>query len=435
MPVNTSAIDSIINAYLRGAQLRGEREDRANQIKLQNEASIQRREKDFLDRQDEQRRLDMENKRWEAQNAMAQAAHKLQVANAKQQISEGIVRTGITPPGFTKTPVPGTEENVQANVAGFTDKLNSLMPMYTSLPTENRFQNPELGVDVQLPTPEKFADQQAEVQRRIQKPKIEAKRAEQLTAGQIAHQKMVDQAVIQDTLNEKEFNRRKVLADEKAKEDYKRAIEVARIRAASVKDPTERESMKPIDPEFVQQNYNKGVRLGMTRKEAYDAVNANGGIPNRKLSNAEVNDLTALSIIEESALEAQKAIEAAGGFDKVFSGNPFAGALKEVGAKASGTLDPKLEKVRSLLGKMATTAVHKEFGSAFTATEKGLITSYVAFPSFWQRPSAVKENLENAIREARSVRARIQTGTALENRNARRPGDIDPTAIRPRGAQ
>lgn len=125
----------------------------------------------------------------------AQALHNMQIMSEEQKIATGAAQTGIMPPGVGSSPIP---VGGSVNLPGI-----GQIPIPPQVAAGNTVSFPS-GHTIDIPTPQVFAQQQADIARITNKPAEEAKTREQaaVQAAETERQLKVGQQGFQQRLQE-----------------------------------------------------------------------------------------------------------------------------------------------------------------------------------------------------------------------------------------
>jgi hypothetical protein len=206
----------VIDNILKGLQLADQRRFRQAELeqqKLDRDESSKRYSEEVKHRQAE---LKERQHQFDVTSKAAKALHDLTITQEKQKLSEGLLK-GIPIPGattqpaapFTTSGIPSIENLNQANQVSQDYQLHTL-------PIQDSNGNP---IQVTLPRPEVFAEQQANIQRKLNEPeteqKIEVARAAE--AERLKRQQELDQSNFLRTLVTQQFedkrNKERIEAD------------------------------------------------------------------------------------------------------------------------------------------------------------------------------------------------------------------------------
>ena len=410
MPVDTSAINTILNAYAQGMQLRQNREAQAfNQQRAIAQQNLQREQLEEETKRHEaalkfqEAKFKADQERLQAQDKMAASQHKLSMIAAKSNIAQHIQSTGITPPGFKR------------ELAGMDPDTDSVYYKYSS--------EEDPSFSVVLPSGITHAREVAAQQREIMKPKMEFE-AQKATAD-LTREAFKQAATHQSKrLVEQERTKRQ---EEHDKREYTKAITAASIRARAAKTPAAKaaaEDEKPLSQEEIvtlnRVNPGANLQMGAKRKDA------KGLMAGHKLTASQEKDKEFLDSIEEAAMQLQPEIDKNKDY---FAGASIGGTLSELKRKALGGNKQSTARMRAILGRLTAVVGNKFFGASFTGGEDERIRAFVPRETKDQDFESVKANLEELINFTRQTRARM-FGTA-----AAASSKIDKAASKYGGAQ
>lgn len=398
MPVDTSAINTILGAYAQGAQLKQRKDDAAMQnqrdieaqklAKARLEAEIKQNEA-ALKKAEERFKADQEFKK--KQQEMATASHKLSVIGARAQIAEHIQKSGVTPPGFKR------------ELAGVDPDSDSIYYKYSS--------EEDPSLNVVLPSGITYARQQAAAQEEAMRPQREFEAQKATARAQLEAQKLVGQHQSKMLVEEAKTVRQR----ESDQKRYDAMREVANIRARAAKNPAAKaaaEYDKPLSLTEIDAlnnaNPDKKLQFGATRR---DAVGLNVEAKTKETEGAR-KDREYLDKIEETAEQAKKLITSNKEFKEYFAGKGASGALKELGRRWESKTTQNLAKARALLGQLTAIIGNKNFGASFTGNEKEILRTFVPGETRSQIYEEVITQLDLLLENARKTRAITLGGKA-----------------------
>lgn len=205
MPVDVSPINTIIQAYQTGVA----RRQQAEQFKQEQE----------LKRQQLEQEAELQKQNLERQALAQKATQKYQEADLAlkkatlgQNIQQQTLQSGVTPAGY---------------------EVKNINPDFFGESANITYQNPLTGEQFTVPDTRSYFQQQAENQRIALQPQTEAKQI-------IEAAKQQAEQIRQEAIKNKDLERAVALEGYKAQlqslksaEDYKRAIDVAKIKAAA----------------------------------------------------------------------------------------------------------------------------------------------------------------------------------------------------------
>lgn len=402
MPVDTSAINTILGAYAQGAQIRQRREAQkfaeqeaiAQQtLRRQQFEEETKRQEAALKLQEERDKATQEFRK--KQQEMQSAQQKVSMIGAKAQIAEHIQKSGITPPGFKR------------ELAGMLPDTDEVYYKYTSEDDPN--------FNVVLPSGITHARQVAAQQREIMQPKMEFEAQKSTQRLQLEADKLNAQHQSKMLVEEERTKRAREAADAK----YKRDLEVARVRASSAKSPAakaEAELDKPLSPSDIadlnRANPDKQLAYGAKRRDAV-GMRVEG-----KLTAAAQEDLRTLDEVEIAGKKLETLLSKNEGlFKDYFAGKGIGGRVKEIGRKFEGATKEELAEARRLIGTISTLIGHEKFGASFTGGEKEQLRTFVPHSGRDQIYLEVKTQLKGLLESARRNRLTLLTG---------RPGETTP---------
>lgn len=396
MPVDTSAINTILSAYAQGAQIKQRKDEAALQnqrnieaqklAKERLEADIKQNE-EALKRADERFKADQEFKK--TQQSMQQAQHKLSMVGAKAQIAEHIQKSGVTPPGFKR------------ELAGVDPDSDSIYYKYSS--------EDDPSLNVVLPSGITYARQQAAAQEEAMRPQREFEVQKATARAQLEAQKIQAQHQSKMLVEEVRTTRQRE-SDEKR---YKAMREVAYIRASAAKNPAAKaaaEYEKPLSLTEIDSlnkaNPDKQLQFGAKRKDAI-GMNVEGAT---KESEGARQDRLNLDEVEKLTEEALKLITEKKEFKEYFAGKSLAGRVKEIGRKFEGKTTEDLAKARSLLGRITAVIGNEKFGASFTGGEKEILRIFVPGETRSQIYEEVVTQLKGLLENTQRARANLLGG-------------------------
>lgn len=386
MPVDTSAINTILGAYAQGAQIRqrqeaqkfAEQEAIAQQAlrRQQLEEETRRHEATFKQQEARDKAINEFRKK---QLDLQTSQHKIASIGAKAAIAEHTQKTGITPPEFTR------------DLAGVDPESDSIWYKYTSKDDPN--------FNFVLPSGITRAREVAAQQDIAMQPQrdFEAQKARARLELEAAKQKEAHRSKM---LVEEERTRRQEMREDEA---YRREVLRSNTRAMLKRGSSKaNDDERPLSREDIAEinNANPGANLkfGAKRKDAYGLDIA------KKLTASQEKDKEFLDSIEEAALQLQPAVEKN---KEYFAGSGFVGGLKELGRKATGKTSTDLASMKAILARLTSVVGNKFFGASFTGGEDERIKAFVPRETKNQNYEDVKANLAELINYTRQTRARL----------------------------
>lgn len=396
MPVDTSAINTILSAYTQGAQIKQRKDEAA----LQNQRNIEaqklakerldadiKQNEEALKRADERFKADQEFKK--TQQSMQQAQHKLSMVGAKAQIAEHIQKSGVTPPGFKR------------ELAGVDPDSDSIYYKYSS--------EDDPSLNVVLPSGITYARQQAAAQEEAMRPQREFETQKATARAQLEAQKIQAQHASKMLVEEARTTRQRE-SDEKR---YKSMRELAYIKTSNAKSPAAKaaaEYEKPLSLTEIDSlnkaNPDKQLQFGAKRKDAI-GMNVEGAT---KESEGARQDRLNLDEVEVTAEQLKKLVTENKEFKDYFAGKSIVGKAKELGRKWESKTTPNLAKARALLGRLTAVIGNEKFGASFTGGEKEILRTFVPGETRSQIYEEVVTQIDELIENTKRARANLLGG-------------------------
>src|SRR6266850_317011 len=397
MPIDPSASNSIIQAFISGHQAAFENQKRLDELNKEQLA------REFEQKQlaEHMREFDKSSKdaqaRFDAEQAIRESQNRIATLNAKQSIIESYQK-GIEVPGLTKQPYSPTDIGSNINIGAGPSTMipRAVTGGYDRIfgkdiiapPNTVTVSHPDLGT-FNIPTREAAATTQAGIQKILMGPAVEAKIDEKLAKIQVENAKQENQYKFQGIENEK--NRQNAYA-------------IALLRSQATNDPKKKLEIWGNTPLNMHEEERYGAPAGTLHKDIV------GRTPGVKLTPAQEDKLTYLKSMLQDAHDAQILLDPKYngiGYDKYFFGKAFSltspstllsGLPSEILAKAKGESDETQAIIRNKLGNVFDKRKVESAGKVLNAAELKLLQNYVPPYEHSINPVQAKANLEEFIK-------------------------------------
>jgi len=398
MPIDPTASNSIINAFMSGHQAAFENQRRLDELNKEQLA------REFEQKQlaEHMREFDKSSKdaqaRFDAEQAIRESQNRIATLNAKQAIVENYQK-GLAIPGLTEQSYDPNKIGSNVNIGAGPAQMNTPgpgWPFYNKVygsdiitnPKTVTVSHPDLGT-FNIPTREAAATTQAGIQKILMGPSVAAKIQEELAKIQVENAKQENQYKFQGMENEK--NRQNAYA-------------IALLRSNATNDPLKKLEIWNYTPVSTEEAERYGVPAGTLHK---DIVGLKPGI---KLTPSQEDKLTYLKSMLQDAHDAQILLDPKYdgiGYDKYFFGKAFSlmnpstiisGLPSEILAKAKGESDETQAMIRNKLGNVFDKRKVESAGKVLNAAELKLLQNYVPPYEHSINPVQAKANLEEFIK-------------------------------------
>lgn len=391
MPVDLSPSNAIIQSFLAGTQLARQKRDETEEQK-------RRREDTEFREQQAQEAIRQFNEQLSRQKAQFNAQIKLSQAAANREELElqnkfmQQVQTGLgVPPGFEETGIESFE--MGPGMAG----------------TISTFKSPDFPRGFRAKDPTSFAIEQAEMQRILSAPKLEAEK----------EIKGIEAVIKAQEIQQQHLNRMKQIELQN-----QGRLEAAKLRGQDTKnDPAER-----LLDANEQEIY--GLPAGAKVRDTF------GKMPGIKLSAPQQEDLKALQLLEIQNSRLESLLNDVG-WENYYKGKTVGGGFEDLKRLFGAERAEKIEQITVILGDIKSLISHERFGTALSVGEKQRLQEFEPSSFHTTNVNAAKAritNFKNSVVESKKLLEQNALGRTLSPRgnNQNRPS-LDSFVVPPGG--